>query len=293
MVELSHWARWVAQDVREGKLAIKYTYDEFEREVQKLPKTTDFSRLAKDAMATRLERAQNVAETADDIQVLDSPIQVDAGTASGIKKEADQKLSSKKPSNGCHSPPKERSSKLFCCATAIQEGAIDYRKWSVAALQKQCVEYGLTKTGTKAMLIERLNAPHPPKVWLERKQRKKFVPTRHDSCATAILVGLYLHERDHGNDDAYVGMTKEELYTQAETLDISKEPFSGGNRTGPYDYDGWSSMAKLIQGEDPALVTKKKGRFKLTRSCSIAGYPLAEALHEWCHQHNSCKCGDL
>jgi SAP domain len=288
MVELSRWAQRVAQDVHNGKLAIKYTYDEFESEVQKLPKTTDFSRLAKDAMATRLERAQSVAVEADDgIQVLEPPTHVDKGT--GTKKEDDQKSSSKKPTTGCHLPPNENSSK-----SGKKESVIDYSKWSVVALQKQCVEYGLTKTGTKAMLIERLNAPRPPKVWLERKQRKKFVPTRHDSCATAILVGLYLHERDHGNDDEeYVGMTKEELYTQSETLDISKEPFSGGTRTGPYDYDGWSSMTKLIQGEDPALVTKKKGRFKLTRSCSIAGYPLAEALHEWCHEYNNCKCGDL
>lgn len=87
-------------------------------------------------------------------------------------------------------------------------------------------------------------------------------------------------------------LTKDELYAMAEELNITKNPFSGGTtQTGPYLYDGWSNMSNLLCG-DPALVQKVKGkRYKLTRSCDIAGYPVAKAMHHWCHQHGTCPCG--
>lgn len=108
-------------------------------------------------------------------------------------------------------------------------------------------------------------------------------------CGTAILVALYLHEKEVGQGAA--GLEKDELYCKAEGLNISKNPFSGGTtQTGPYQYDGWASMSKLLHG-DPALVTKVKGKYKLTRSCDIAGFPVAQSMHWWCHQHHNCPCG--
>lgn len=59
-----------------------------------------------------------------------------------------------------------------------------------------------------------------------------------------------------------------------------------------FHYDGWSSMRYCLQG-DPPLVVKKKNMYRLTRSCAISGYPLAEQLHDWCHEHNNCSCQDL
>jgi ERCC4-type nuclease len=47
MFQLSRWAESVTKDVRSGKLPLKFTYDEFLKEVDKIPKQTDFSRLAR------------------------------------------------------------------------------------------------------------------------------------------------------------------------------------------------------------------------------------------------------
>jgi hypothetical protein len=86
-------------------------------------------------------------------------------------------------------------------------------------------------------------------------------------------------------------MTKEELYPKAESLQITKNPFCGGTtQTGPFHYDGWSSMKSLLEG-DPPLVSRSRGRYKLTRNSDIAGYQLAEQLHAWCHMHGNCQCG--
>jgi hypothetical protein len=86
-------------------------------------------------------------------------------------------------------------------------------------------------------------------------------------------------------------MPKEELYALAESLDISKDPFSG-LVTSHFKYDGWSSMSDLRSGEIP-LIILKRGHFKLTTSCNIAGYTFAEAMHIWCHEHNNCKCHEV
>ena len=143
-------------------------------------------------------------------------------------------------------------------------------------------------------LIERLNGPHMPKVWLTRKRKREYVPARHDCGARALLVGLYILEKDAtdaGPDHKRV--SKNELYVKAEELEITKNPFSGGTtQTGPYLYNGWSNIGKLLKG-NPPLVLLKKGRYMLTRSCEIAGYPLAKTTHELCHQHGKCKCRDL
>jgi len=102
------------------------------------------------------------------------------------------------------------------------------------------------------------------------------------------LAALYLHEVDHGDG----GMTKEELYAKAEAIEVTKNPFSGGTtQTGPYHYDGWSSMTKLKEGQIP-LVIMKKGHYKLTRHDSpLCGYRVAEAVHRWSHEHKKCQCG--
>jgi hypothetical protein len=89
-------------------------------------------------------------------------------------------------------------------------------------------------------MLQRLRGPKPPKVWLERKKKGEYVPARHDTGASALLVALYLHERSVHEEDN-VGLSKEELYNKAEGLQITKNPFSGGStQTGPYHYDGWS-----------------------------------------------------
>jgi hypothetical protein len=164
-----------------------------------------------------------------------------------------------------------------------------YKDSTTEQLKKKCVECRLSKSGIVGKIRARLNGPHPPNVWVRRKQAKQYVPARYNVTATALLVALYLHEKNADKDDP--GMTKEELSIKAEELEISKNPFSSGTtQTGPYLYDGWISMAPLLKG-DPALVILSRRRYKLTRTSELAGYIFAEAMHKWCHQHNSCPCG--
>jgi hypothetical protein len=280
MFELARWAERVNQEVRTGKLKIQYTYEEFKQEVRKIPKTTDFSRLAKYAMETRLEKERtekakrshvDLEDDSDsDLEMLEAP------SVAHAKKQKSDPVTSTRP------------------ATSDKKEGIDYSKWSISQLQSSCSENGLTKSGAKAKLIERLNGPRPPNIWVKRKAKNEYVPATFDTGATALLVGLYLHERDAGPDAE--GMTKQELYTLAESLDISKNPFSGGTtQTGPYHYDGWSNMKYLLKGDPPLVTKRKRERYKLTRSCDIAGFHLAEQMHQWCHQVgvNKCKCVEL
>jgi hypothetical protein len=253
MVELSRWATRVLQDYRDKKFQVKYSFDEFQQEVRKIPKTTDFSRIARD-----------MAESRRSDQITTKKSESSSGKKATPTKT---KLAFGKPK-----------------ATTNK-----YKGWTVAQLQKQCAEWGLPKSGKKVDLIERLNGPRPPKVLLERKARDCYVPSRYNTCAAALLVALWLEQRKAGFD--WNGMRKEELFALAESLDISKDPFSGVT-TGSFKYDGWSSMSDLKSGELP-LVVLKQGHFKLTTSTNISGFPLAEALHGWCHEHEKCSCQGL
>ena len=139
---------------------------------------------------------------------------------------------------------------------------------------------GLWKTGKRADLVARLKGPRPHAAWRKRKDKGQYVPPRHYVAGMALLVALYLHEIQVG--EGYAGITKDELYVQAEGLNIIKNPFSGGTtQTGPYSYDGWSSMSLLLK-RDPALVIPKISKYRLTRSINIAGFEVARQLHQWC-----------
>ena len=174
-------------------------------------------------------------------------------------------------------------------------GDCEYSKWSIAALKQQCTDWGLPKTGKKEELIARLKGPRPPPVLLQRRASKQYTPERHDIGANALLVGMVLQQCPGGRiDPNFQGTTKDPLYILAESLNITKNPFSGGTtQTGPYHYDGWCNMGRLLEG-DPALVCRVPGRrFKLTTSGPISGVPIAKAVHRWCHEHNKCSCQEL
>lgn len=166
-----------------------------------------------------------------------------------------------------------------------------YAGWSKKDLEKEC-ENSLPKSAkTAEELMARSKGPRPPPAWLKRKEKKQYVPARHNVGSTALLVALYLHELEVG--EANAGITKEELHVKTESLNITKNPFSGGTtQTGPYHYDGWANMKYLLNG-DPALVYQGKKKYRLTRSCDIAGFEFARQMHKWCHEHNSCPCGDV
>lgn len=263
MVELSKWATKIRQDYLSGKLTPQYTYEEFLRQVGKIPRSTDFSRMAKDHAAT-----SNNAPKSPEV----AAFKIQKQPAASKKKESTA----------------QRKLAFDILATKKQE---DFNGFKLQELKAKCEDFGLPKTGKKADLIERLNGPRPPKLWLDRKRRNVgYVPSKYNTCGTALLVGLWLEQKKHAKA-GWKGMTKEELYPLAEGLDISKDPFSGV-ATGQFKYDGWSAMSDLRGGEIP-LVVHKKGRFMLTSSSDVSGLPLAEGMHDWCHEHNVCSCQDL
>lgn len=313
MFELGRWAQRIADDMKTGRLSAKFTYEQFKDEVKKIPTDTDFSRLAKYAVAER--KAKEDAEIAlkivsttgynssnddSDMEILDHSKDSLVIITTGEKNAYSSTIASKKRGDikPNHDPHRAASKKP-------KIPLVDYSDCSMSQLKEKCKVYGLAQSGSKPILIERLQGPHPPKVWLRRKQQKEYVPERHNVAGTALLVALYLHEQQvlapltslrlshtNNNNNEYLGLTKDELYVKAEGLEITKNPFSGGTtQTGPFHYDGWSSMSKLLSG-DPALVIKRKNRYKLTRSSDIAGYSIAQAMHGWCHQHGNCSCGN-
>jgi ERCC4-type nuclease len=200
------------------------------------------------------------------------------------KDHAATRLSASAASIGPHQVTQQIPVKRQPMDTASND---DYASWKRSELEAECEAAGLAKSGKRSALIDRLRGPRPPKIWLERKQRNQYVPASYNVGATALLVALYLHEEEVGCSE---GITKDNLYVKAEALNITKNPFSGGTtQTGPYHYDGWSNMSSLLSG-DPPLVFQKKGKFKLTRNSDIAGYPVAKAMHKWCHDHDNCSC---
>ena len=279
MVELSRWAHSVSRDLKDGRLKVtNYTLEQFEAAVKSIPKSTDFSRLAKYAMSSRMDQLM-ADESNGGINPLvegidDSPSNIracDENTPNRAFLDCKQTMNQSKLM--------ARKSVTALPLKSMKTDGIIYSSLKVSELKKMCEEYGLAKSGKKADLIKRLNGPRPPALWLERRNQKKYVPTRHDTCSTALLVSLYLDE-NKDIDPNRAGMTKEELYTLAESLDISKDPFSGNGNGGVYHYDGWSCMGDLLKG-DPALVVKEKGRFRLTRSSPIAGcYVSTDSFNE-------------
>mmetsp|Transcript_17996 Transcript_17996/g.44458 ORF Transcript_17996/g.44458 Transcript_17996/m.44458 type:complete len:880 (-) Transcript_17996:89-2728(-) len=254
MVELSRWAAKVLQDYRDNKIKAEFTLKEFQQEVRKIPQGVNFSKIARDWAESKPSLEEKVANTID-------------LTAANKKEHTQLKLA-------FGNPKKARN---------------EYTGWKVAELQQECVKFGLSKTGKKADLIDRLNGPRPPSVLLERKAKGCYVPSRYNTCATALLVALYLEQEKNGPE--WKGMTKEELYALAEALNISKDPFSGV-QTGQFKYDGWSSMSELRGGEFP-LVLLKRGHFRLTAGTDISGYPLGKALHKWCLEYGKSTCQTL
>ena len=261
MFQLARWAKRVANEIREGTLQAEYTYQQFKDKLKKIPSDTDFSRLAKYYAAEKL--AAEVVDLDDD------------ESKTVTKKQVGGNLKSDQPAA---KRPK------------VKTDDDEFTNVSAARLKELCKSVGVAASGSKQELIERYRGPHPPKVWRDRKRKEQWVPASHNVAGTALLVALYLHEKKTGGLDN--GLSRDELYVQAEELNITKNPFSGGTtQTGPYHYDGWSSMKSLLKG-DPALMKLSTRRYKLTRSCNLAGFCFAEAMHKWCHEYNNCPCGE-
>lgn len=225
-------------------------------QVKAIPRGVDFSRIAKDSYASRKAR-----------------------TASSSKPEAD--ASKKQDDPVCQASAKPTSD--------AKREASDYSGWKNARLKEECKKLGMPITGNKADLIARLNGPRPPTIWVQRKNAELYVPNRYDSCGCAILVAIYLHQRQQPDQKEWKGLEKDEIVTLAESLDISRDPFTGTGK-GMFHYDGWSCMGALREGQSPLVWRQKGGYFKLTTIGEFSGFRIAEAMHDWCHQHGKCRC---
>jgi ERCC4-type nuclease len=324
MFELARWSEKIAKEMHSGVLTAEYTYAEFNEKAKEIPHGTDFSRLAKYEMQKREHESSPPAASAkrpyqdadldsdSDIEILE----ISSPPRTKNKKPAAQPtLQRKSPLIDRKKKAAERTfsrgdiaDKPTTCVSAGESSekkkehrpssskkaktSTDYSDWTKTQLEEECVKFGLPKTGKKTVLIERLQSPHlrPPEIVQRRTRSGEYAPPRHDVGNTAVLVALYLHEKDAGDDNR--GLSREELFAKAESLCITKNPFCGGTtQTGPYHYDGMSGMKKLLNGDPPLVKKKNREGYKLTRCSETAGYPLAEALHRWCHAWGNCSCG--
>ena len=189
MFELARWAHRVAKEIQMGTMELKYTYQTFKEEIATIPKQMDFSRIAKDHAKQRLQEKNDGTQGGDFVRRR-------TNEAEAVK-------------------PKSAN---------MENLEDEYAKWKKSELEAECSSVGLPKSGSRTELINRLRGPRPPKLWLERKRQKQYVPSSYNVAGTALLVALYLHEEEQGLD----GITKDELYVKAEGLNITKNPFSGG-----------------------------------------------------------------
>jgi hypothetical protein len=268
MLELSRWAESVAEDVKSGRLPLRFTYDEFVREINKIPKTTDFSRLARDHARQRKKKRQEASATVDllsdgesdgghevDLRpmVLDERLRktekrtalensarskVGTGARKRFRLDGNQRNEvGRRPTVERSAPRVARSSGKIGCLVETDGGdghglaKNEYAKWTATALKEKCVELGMKKSGSKTELVERLLdlSNRPPPVYRLRKQRGLYVPAKPDTASTAILVAIQI-EQDcaPAGVERYAGLTKDEIYVMAEKLDIKKDPFCGG-----------------------------------------------------------------
>eukprot|EP00977_Amphora_coffeiformis_P028248 scaffold34916_cov170-Amphora_coffeaeformis.AAC.12 len=213
MFELARWVQKISAYVKSGRMKAQYTYAEFKKKVADVSPQTDFSRLAKYAAAEKKVNPEK------------------RGATDGTTPSTDVE-------NGAPSSKKQK--------TATEDSTDEYAGWSKKDLEQEAEVWGLTKSGSRADLVARLKGPRPPAAWLERKDKGQYVPPRHNVGNTALLVALYLYEIEVGEENA--GMSKAELYVKAASLEITKNPFSGGTtQTGPHPYDGWSGMSMLLE----------------------------------------------
>ena len=263
MLDLARWVKKVVlTDLKSGKLTARYTYAEFIEELKKIPPSTDFSRLAKSAMERRVQasvaaaaskRAHAEVDYDSEIEVLEEMSSRENPT--GRRSLLDDLKPAAKPSR----------------AKKTKASSEDFSNMSKKQLEEKCVEYGLPKSGTKPDLISRLRGPRPPKLLVRRKQSGEYVPSKHDGASAALLVALYLHEKDAGTENR--GLTKDELIVKADELQIMKTPILA-SPPGPYAYTGWDSMSRSLVKGDPPLVKIIKGRIQTYSEFRIGWLPV-------------------
>eukprot|EP00980_Cylindrotheca_fusiformis_P002269 scaffold523_cov101-Cylindrotheca_fusiformis.AAC.7 len=226
MFELARWAKQIARQVDAGHLEAKYSYHEFKSLVAKIPSTTDLSRLAKDHYKNRQDRETAIRTISID----------DDGGGGGSSSAGSDDVDLPKPQRLMYTTANVRAKQNRrlsigkpCNTTKVVDH--DYSKWTRSQLEQECLRHGLSKSGTRDKMVERLQQPRPPLLWIQRKQKGEWVPARHDVAGTALLVALWLlHQADPSSED----FSRNEVYIRAEALCITKNPFSGGTtQTGP------------------------------------------------------------
>jgi len=328
MSQLATWAESVAKDVRSNKLKLKFTYNEFIERVSKIPKETDFSRLARYHAAQRKEQPIDLSKDEDRTLTGSEstfekerlkPIELDetfkensytqdvfttttnnkrstAGAQNRFNLDDDKKREATKESkNNSKTSPIESSCTNNQMNTnentnETTRAVVEYHKWTTGHLKNKCTEFGIARNGTKDELIARLldETNRPPEVYLLRKNRALYVPARVDVAATAILVTLQIKQDLAQAGANYAGETKDEIVALADPLNIKKDPWCGGT-TQTGPYH-YDGWASMGKLKESDMVIFSRSRFRLSTTGNVSGIKLARAMHIWCHQKGICRC---
>ena len=142
-------------------------------------------------------------------------------------------------------------------------------------------------SGAKKELVARLLLPPMPKVLVDRKNRKLYVP-RDRSCPMALLCALDAAARTGAGP-----LSKDDLMARAERCGVAS--VSLYEKSGPMQYDGWSSCNGQLCSGQPSLVAKVNpgARYELGRLATAecaSGRDVAAALHAKAHARGWCAC---
>ncbi|KAH8081709.1 hypothetical protein JL720_8832 [Aureococcus anophagefferens] len=147
-------------------------------------------------------------------------------------------------------------------------------------LKLLCEAVGEATSGAKRELVARLLLPPMPKVLVDRKARKLYVP-RDRSCPMALLCALDAAARTGAGP-----LSKDDWMARAERCGVAS--VSLYEKSGPMQYDGWSSCNGQLCSGQPSLVAKVNpgARYELGRLATAecaSGRDVAAALHAKAH----------
>ncbi len=205
MLDLARWVKKVVvTDLKSGKLTARYTYAEFIEELKKIPPSTDFSRLAKSAMERRVQASVAAAASKRAHAEVDYDIDI----------EVLEKMSSRDNPTGRRSLLNDMKPAAKPSPAKKSKGCSeDFSNMFKKQLEENVLSMACQNQGPNQISFQ------------------DFKVLARPPGSAALLVALYLHEKDAGTENR--GLTKDELVVKADELQIMKTPILA-SPPGPY-----------------------------------------------------------